>query len=97
MPAGIFADMKRKHLPAEYKCITMDKKYIARKKRERSRSRKESIRMDAPKLQIRPKKYTGESTVTSVRLPKDMIRDIDLIANQTGRTRNEILMMFVLK
>lgn len=49
--------------------------------------------MDAPKLQIKPKKYTGESTVTSVRIPKDMLRDIDLVANQTGRTRNEILMM----
>ena len=29
------------------------------------------------KFQITPKKYTGESAVVSLRLPKDMLREID--------------------
>lgn len=49
--------------------------------------------MDTPKLKIVPKKYTDETSVISMRLPKDMIRHIDDIAKMTGRTRNEILMM----
>ena len=28
-----------------------------------------------------------------MRLPKDMLHDIDEVAEQTGRTRNEILML----
>lgn len=48
--------------------------------------------MKEPKLQIKPKKYTGETTVTSIRIPKDMLRDIDAVANQTGRTRNELFL-----
>ncbi len=47
--------------------------------------------MEEPKLLITPKKYRGESTVISMRLPKDMLRDIDRAAKATGRTRNEIL------
>lgn len=47
--------------------------------------------MEIPKLQISPKKYVGESTVISVRVPKDMVADVDRIAEATGRTRNEIM------
>ena len=47
--------------------------------------------MEEPKLQISPKKYNGESTVISVRMPKDMVADLDRIAEITGRTRNEIM------
>ena len=47
--------------------------------------------MSEPKLHIPVKKYTEESTVISMRIPKDMLRDLDAIAVQTGRTRNEIL------
>ena len=47
--------------------------------------------MGKPILQLTPKKYTGESAVISMRIPKDMLSDIDSIAAQTGRTRNEIL------
>lgn len=47
--------------------------------------------MTIPKLIIRPKKYTEESSVISLRLPKDMIRDIDAIAKYAGCTRNEIM------
>lgn len=47
--------------------------------------------MDVPKLYIAPKKYTGESTVVSMRLPKDMIDELDGIAKATGRTRSELM------
>lgn len=49
--------------------------------------------MEKPKLQITPKKYGGETSVISMRLPKDMLRDIDTVAEETGRTRNEILLL----
>ena len=49
--------------------------------------------MSEPKFQIKPKKYTGESSVVSMRMPRDMLRDIDAIATKTGRTRNEFLLM----
>lgn len=49
--------------------------------------------MQIPKMQITPKKYNEETAVISMRMPKDMLRDIDAVANQTGRTRNEILML----
>ena len=48
---------------------------------------------EKPKLIISPKPYTGETTVISARLPKDMIADIDKVAKATGRTRNEIMLM----
>lgn len=44
-----------------------------------------------PILKITPKKYTGESAVISMRLPKDMLRDLDMAAGASGRTRNELL------
>lgn len=49
--------------------------------------------MAEPKFQITPKKYTGESSVVSMRMPKDMLRDIDAIAARIGRTRNEFLLL----
>ncbi len=44
-----------------------------------------------PKLKISQKKYIGETSVISARLPKDMIKDMDKVAAMTGRTRNEIM------
>ena len=49
--------------------------------------------MGESKFQITPKKYIGESSVVSLRMPKDMLRDIDVIAAKTGRTRNEFMLM----
>ena len=49
--------------------------------------------MDEPKFQITPKRYTGESAVVSLRLPKEMLRDIDAAAVKAGRTRNEFMSM----
>lgn len=45
------------------------------------------------KLIIQPHRYGGESSVISLRLPKDMLSDIDRVATDTGRTRNEILVL----
>ena len=47
--------------------------------------------MTEPKFQIKPKKFTGESTVVSMRMPKDMLSQLDSLAELTGRTRNELL------
>jgi len=49
--------------------------------------------MSEKKLIIRPHKYGGETAVISLRLPKEMLSVIDQVASNTGRTRNEILVM----
>ena len=49
--------------------------------------------MDNIRLVIPPKKYTGETSIVSMRIPKDMLIDIDTAAKAAGRTRNEILQM----
>jgi len=46
-----------------------------------------------PKLRISPKKYNGDTSVISTRIPKEMLKDIDAVAGTTGRTRNEIMLM----
>jgi predicted DNA-binding protein len=46
-----------------------------------------------PKLRISPKKYNGDTSVISTRIPKEMLKDIDTVAGTTGRTRNEIMLM----
>ena len=47
--------------------------------------------MEDVKFVVSPKRYTEETQVFSVRMPKDMIRDLDAVAQKTGRTRNEII------
>ena len=42
--------------------------------------------MEEPKLHISPKKYIGESTVVSVRMPKDMVADLDRITTEIEQT-----------
>ena len=49
--------------------------------------------MDKPIFLIPKKKYTGETTIVSMRLSKDLLKDIDQVAASTGRNRNEILTM----
>ena len=44
------------------------------------------------KLVVYSKKYKGESSVISARVPVELIKKIDNIADITGRTRNEILL-----
>lgn len=47
--------------------------------------------MDKPILRIAPKKYAGETTIVSMRLSKELLRDIDFVSSKTGYNRNEIL------
>ncbi len=49
--------------------------------------------MAEKKLKIPVKKYKGETAVVSARLPNSMIKELDKIAEDTGRNRNEVLMM----
>ena len=49
--------------------------------------------MEIPTLKIEPKKYTGESVVVSMRMPRDMVQEIDHIAAMTGHTRTELMML----
>lgn len=43
------------------------------------------------KLVISSKKYRGDSTVISIRLPDELVKALDKIAEETGRTRNEVI------
>ena len=47
--------------------------------------------MAQEKLVIPPKRYPGVTSVVSARLPNEMIRNLDKVAEQTGRNRNEII------
>ena len=47
--------------------------------------------MKEPVFRLKQKKYVGETAVISMRLPMDMLTDIDKAASVSGRTRNEIL------
>ena len=53
----------------------------------------EDTHMEKKKLIIQPHRYGGETTVISLRLPKEMQKVIDEAAAATGRTRNEIMVM----
>lgn len=48
--------------------------------------------MSDKKFILKAKRYIEESQVLSVRMPKDMLRDVDAVAEHTGRTRNEIIL-----
>lgn len=47
--------------------------------------------MSKEKLIISSKKFRGETTVVSIRLPEDLVKSLDEIATETGRTRNEVI------
>ena len=47
--------------------------------------------MSKEKLVISSKKYRGDSTVISIRLPDELVKALDKIAEETGRTRNEVI------
>lgn len=49
--------------------------------------------MEEKKLVIHPQKYISESKVISMRLPVDMLVEVDRIAKETKRTRNEIMQL----
>ncbi len=47
--------------------------------------------MENKKLIIATKKFRGDSMVVSTRLPNELVEKLDAVAEQTGRTRNEII------
>ena len=47
--------------------------------------------MSNEKLVISSKKYRGDSAVISIRLPDELVKKLDSIATETGRTRNEVI------
>lgn len=49
--------------------------------------------MQKPVLRISSKKYGGGTTIVSMRMAKELLKDIDRVAALTGRNRNEILTM----
>ena len=48
--------------------------------------------MTEKKLVIQAKKYKCESSVISARIPIELVKTIDGIAEKSGKTRNEIIM-----
>ena len=49
--------------------------------------------MAGKKLFIPSKRYKGDTSVVSARLPNELIKEWDRIAEDTGRNRNEIIML----
>ena len=49
--------------------------------------------MAGKKLFIPSKRDKGDTSVVSARLPNELIKDLDRIAEDTGRNRNEIIML----
>lgn len=43
------------------------------------------------KLVVSSKKFKGETSVVALRMPKELIEKIDSVCEQTGRSRNEII------
>lgn len=51
--------------------------------------------MDSQKLVITPKKYKGDTTIISGRIPSELAEKIDAIADETNRNRNEVLQILL--
>ena len=49
--------------------------------------------MSEKKLKIQPQRYGGDSTVISLRIPREMLAVVERVAAETGRSRNEILLL----
>lgn len=47
--------------------------------------------MKEPRLRLTPKKYIGDTSIISIRVPKDMLKDLDQVAAETGRNRSEVI------
>lgn len=43
------------------------------------------------KLKVSMKKYNGETSVVSLRMPVELIAKLDAICEKTGRTRNDLI------
>ena len=49
--------------------------------------------MSEPIFRIPKKKYGGDTTVVSMRISRELLKDLDKVADLTGRSRNEVLAM----
>ena len=49
--------------------------------------------MSEPVFKIPKRKYGGETTIVSMRVSKELLQDIDRVAELSGRNRNELLTM----
>lgn len=49
--------------------------------------------MDHDILKIQARKYQGETEVISARLSSELVKELNFIAKETGRSRNEIVEM----
>lgn len=49
--------------------------------------------MDQDILKIQARKYQGETEVISARLSSELVKELNFIAKETGRSRNEIVEM----
>lgn len=49
--------------------------------------------MEKEKFFVKAKKYKGETSVISLRVPNELIKQIDNVSTESGRPRNEILIM----
>ena len=47
------------------------------------------------KLKVSMKKYGGETSVVSLRMPIELIKKIDDVCVKTGRTRNDLIIKSV--
>lgn len=43
------------------------------------------------KLKVSMKKYNGETSVVSLRMPNELISKLDNVCAKTGRTRNDLI------
>ncbi|MCR5149732.1 MAG: ribbon-helix-helix domain-containing protein [Clostridiales bacterium] len=48
--------------------------------------------MEDKKLVISQKKFSGDSSVLSLRIPNELVSRLDSIAESTKRTRNDIIL-----
>ncbi|MGL5972926.1 MAG: hypothetical protein ACRCZK_04370 [Oscillospiraceae bacterium] len=51
------------------------------------------MNMHNTRLVISPKKYRGDTSIVSIRLPNEIIKTLDIISEKTDRNRNEIVMI----
>ena len=51
--------------------------------------------MENEKFVVKVKKNYGETSVVSARLPMEIVKELNRTANNTGRTRNELILMCI--
>lgn len=51
--------------------------------------------MEKEKFVVKVKKNYGETSVVSARPPMEIVKKLDHAANNTGRTRNELILLCI--